>query len=595
MSRHTPAPRTAAIAATAATVAVAVAILASIAAAAAAAAPAAFASPAAAPTINTECGPVQGVPNGNGVDTYYGIPYGASPTGTRRFLPTESRKSAGACWTGTLNATAPADMCLQANLMQPTQPPTGVEDCLTLDVYRPTAAMMAASGFDTMAGVPVIVFIHGGDLTGGMSSTYNMSVVAHEGPVVVVNIQYRLGAFGFLATSDLSAVDPRGVSGNVGFMDQLLALQWVQRNIASFGGDPKRVLVSGQSSGGTSVFALLSSPASNGLFSAAVSLSGSPNMTIDLATAETQWSFVAGAVGCGPADGFATPNATVQCLQKVDGGKVIAAVANVTLLPNIFDVPNAAGGLGMPGLAIVDGVTVIKPLMDALSSAVNDVPLIVQTMAEEADIMPAHYVYNDTVTAFRAMLQKEMAPLGGDISDQLLAEFYVEALSDNPQRAFDQISADSGLTCGNAQVARAAAVGFRSPVYLGQVVSGITNPEPGLAPGTAIHYAFHAWDLIAGSELWSMFEEYGLPAVKPAPADIALGRVVRASWYGLAYNGTLEHSVPSWRAVNNVHGTEHYVAGVVSSEGVNMVPDNRKPVCDFFEQHGIDARFWWSN
>ena len=106
--------------------------------------------------------------------------------------------------------------------------------------------------------------------------------------MLLVSINYRLSAFGFLAHPVLGEADPRGVSGNYGILDQQLALQWVQRNAPSFGGDPQRVTIIGQSSGGTSIYALMSSPQSVGLFHGAISLSASPNMTMDLQAAYAQ-------------------------------------------------------------------------------------------------------------------------------------------------------------------------------------------------------------------------------------------------------------------------------------------------------------------
>lgn len=95
--------------------------------------------------------------------------------------------------------------------------------------------------------------------------------------IVLIEINYRLNIFGFLSADILSSSNEKGISGNYGFLDQLLALQWVQDNIEGFGGDKTKVTIMGQSSGGTSVFALMSSPLSIGLFHAAISLSGSPN------------------------------------------------------------------------------------------------------------------------------------------------------------------------------------------------------------------------------------------------------------------------------------------------------------------------------
>ena len=128
-----------------------------------------------------------------------------------------------------------------------------------------------------------------GSLIAGFSTSYdNLTTMAASGKVVLVAINYRLTAFGFLAHPALGAADPRGVSGNYGIMDQQLALQWVQDNIGAFGGDASSVTLIGQSSGGTSIFALLSSPGSSGLFHGAISLSGSPNITIDLQAAYVQ-------------------------------------------------------------------------------------------------------------------------------------------------------------------------------------------------------------------------------------------------------------------------------------------------------------------
>jgi para-nitrobenzyl esterase len=142
----------------------------------------------------------------------------------------------------------------------------GEEDCLYLHVHAPERV---ANGSVT-GPVPVMVYIHGGGLMDGGGQFEHLDpLAAHMGPdgVVVVAINYRLNIFGWLTVTELSEESPTGTSGNYGLLDQQLALQWVQTNVARFGGDPDRVTVAGQSSGGTSIFALLGSPASQGLFS----------------------------------------------------------------------------------------------------------------------------------------------------------------------------------------------------------------------------------------------------------------------------------------------------------------------------------------
>jgi len=143
------------------------------------------------------------------------------------------------------------------------------EDCLYLNVFTP-----AGSAGDRL---PVMVWIHGGGFTTGSGSQayYDGAALARRG-VVVVTINYRLGPFGFFAHPALSAESPHGVSGNYGLLDQIAALQWVQRNIAAFGGDPERVTIFGESAGSVSVCWHLVSPLSEGLFHRAIAQSGVP-------------------------------------------------------------------------------------------------------------------------------------------------------------------------------------------------------------------------------------------------------------------------------------------------------------------------------
>ena len=138
------------------------------------------------------------------------------------------------------------------------------EDCLTLNIWKPKDA----------TGAPVIVWIHGGALATGYSheGMYDGGRLAEKG-AIVVSINYRLGALGYLAHPELSAESPIGVSGNYGLLDQVAALEWVKRNIASFGGDPDEVTIAGESAGGLSVLYLMASPIARGLFDRAIAQS----------------------------------------------------------------------------------------------------------------------------------------------------------------------------------------------------------------------------------------------------------------------------------------------------------------------------------
>ena len=166
------------------------------------------------------------------------------------------------------------------------------ENCLYLNVYTPTLRSSSSGG-----GRPVLVWIHGGGLVQDGARNYDGSKLAADG-TVVVTINYRLGALGFLAHPALAS-RPGGPAGNYGLMDQQAALRWVQRNIAQFGGDPHNVTIAGQSAGGLSVLAQLVSPGARGLFQRAIVQSGTFALTQQpLAAAEAAGEKLATTVGC---------------------------------------------------------------------------------------------------------------------------------------------------------------------------------------------------------------------------------------------------------------------------------------------------------
>jgi para-nitrobenzyl esterase len=217
------------------------------------------------------------------MDEYLGIPYAAPPVGALRWEPPH----AAASWSGVRQATSFAPHCPQP------ASPFGVastsEDCLYLNVFAPPGA---SSG-----NLPVMVWIHGGSLLVGESNDYNPVALVQRG-VIVVTINYRIGALGFLADAAL-ANRPGGASGNYGLMDQQAALRWVQRNIRGFGGDPRNVTLFGESAGGLSTLAQLVSPGARGLFQHAIVESGTYELTQQsLASAESAGAAFAAKVGC---------------------------------------------------------------------------------------------------------------------------------------------------------------------------------------------------------------------------------------------------------------------------------------------------------
>ncbi len=225
--------------------------------------------------LQTPAGGLSGVTL-DGVRAFKGVPYAAPPVGPGRWRPPAPAPQ----WTGLRDARAFGPACVQPTPRVQTIYSADLgrtsEDCLTLNIWTPAHAESA----------PVIVWIHGGALVAGSSreTLYDGSRLAAEG-VVVVSINYRLGALGYLAHPALSAESPDGVSGNYGLMDQIAALRWVQRNIAAFGGDPQNVTIAGESAGGLSVMYLMASPPARGLFAKAIAQSAYMISTPELKTA----------------------------------------------------------------------------------------------------------------------------------------------------------------------------------------------------------------------------------------------------------------------------------------------------------------------
>jgi para-nitrobenzyl esterase len=207
--------------------------------------------------IVTEAGKVEGTQE-NGFKSFKGIPFAAPPVGELRWKDPQPVEP----WEGILKADTFACGCSQAQNLRPQS-----EDCLYLNIWTPA----------NFAGekLPVMVWIHGGGFSAGapLEATYYGEKLTQKG-VIYVSIAYRLGQLGFLAHPELSAESPNKVSGNYGILDQIAALQWIQRNIAAFGGDPAKVTIFGESAGAISVSILCASPLAKGLFIGAISESG---------------------------------------------------------------------------------------------------------------------------------------------------------------------------------------------------------------------------------------------------------------------------------------------------------------------------------
>lgn len=217
-----------------------------------------------APQVTVSGGPVAGVAMADGSTVFHGIPYAASPAGANRWRPPAPRVP----WNGVFDATRPAPACVQADANWNQNFIAGAqEDCLTVSIRMPALAAAAK--------LPVLVYIHGGSNAAGGAGDLADDAL-HRAGIVVVKLQYRLGAFGFLGLDALRAEDPHASSANYGLLDQIAALRWVRDNIAAFGGDAGNVTISGNSAGATDALFLTYSPLARGLFRRAILQSAAP-------------------------------------------------------------------------------------------------------------------------------------------------------------------------------------------------------------------------------------------------------------------------------------------------------------------------------
>lgn len=330
------------------------------------AAPGGVAAVADRAVVVVDGGTISGAPAAGAatVWTYKAIPFAAPPVGDLRWRPPQ----AVAPWAGVREATRFAPACLQS--LRPVDSFYGQivdqmhEDCLYLNVWT------AAQPTDH---VPVMVWIHGGGLTSGHGgeATYDGTALAKRG-VVLVTINYRLGPLGYLAHPALSAESEHHASGNYGTLDQIAALQWVQKNIAKFGGDPGRVTIFGESAGSWSVNHLMATPLARGLFHRAIGESG-------------------GGFG---SFGTAYPKAEVEAGGEAFAKALLGADAPVSPAAlrsktgeQIMAVPPAAGRRSSPN---IDGWVFPDTIYNIFAGgAQNNVPVIVGSNADEGATLGA--------------------------------------------------------------------------------------------------------------------------------------------------------------------------------------------------------------
>ncbi len=467
-----------------------------------------LASADAAQRVLIESGAISGVRE-SGLSVYKGVPFSAPPVGELRWRP----PARVARWPGTRKAAAFAPACMQDGVSMPGEtPPTVSEDCLYLNIWTPAV--------EVAEHLPVIVWIHGGGYRNGSASMplYRGDRLAHKG-VIVVTIAYRLGPLGFLALPELTRESPHASSGNYGLMDQIAALQWIQRNIAAFGGDPKRVTIAGQSSGAISVSVLMASPRAKGLFQRAVGESGGLFEPLELAPS------------------YRLANAERE-------GEKYAASLGVSSLEELRRLPAAgllgggnAGGVTHP--VIEPYVLPIAPYETFASGQQNDVPLLIGSNAEEARALTD--VSNVKAATFDADIERNFGQL-----PPAIAAAYPHATDQAARKARLDLERDLRFGWDMWAWARLQATTGESRIYYYSF-----RQQPPFPVGSV----YEGWGASHFAELWYVFDHLDQVPWHWRLADRKLAREVSSYWLNFARSGNPNgRGLPPWPAFARTDG-----------------------------------------
>jgi para-nitrobenzyl esterase len=504
----------------------------------------AVASPAsgsANPIVRIDGGLVRGA-DVAGVDSFLGLPYAAPPTGNLRWRPPQP----AAGWYGVRDGTTFGPSCPQAPSPFAPPPPFS-EDCLYLNVYTPAA-------HSSQGGRPVLVWIHGGGLVGDGARNYDGTKLAADG-AVVVTINYRLGALGFLAHPALAS---HGAAGNYGLMDQQAALRWVQRNIARFGGDPDNVTIAGESAGGLSVLAQMVSPGARGLFQRAIVQSGTFALNQQpLAAAEAAGEAFATNVGC--------PDQTAACLRSAPVSDLVGAF-----------------GVEIPG--VVDGSVLTQPIGTALARGQFARVPVINGITHDEELL---FVAGVGIT----VSQGTDIPLAGDPTDPanyqaniaralgvpaaraaVIANEYPLSAYPSPVAAFSLLVSDASFACPALQVDRwTAARGAAAYAYQ----FNDDNAPLNILPPDQQHLGLSTH----GTELPYLFDQPNAPFPAVLTSDQqALAASMRTAWATFAASGNPSSRALSWPSVGS------------GTRVLSFVPLHSKVTTDFAAAH--HCSFW---
>ncbi|MFZ3483515.1 carboxylesterase/lipase family protein [Sphingomonas sp. 3-13AW] len=484
----------------------------------------------AGPIVRAPAGAVEGSRSGK-TDVFRGIPFAAPPVGPLRW----KAPAAFPDWQGVRKAERFGDACVQPRpkvaSIYANPPERMSEDCLVLNVWAPRNARK----------LPVVVWIHGGALSGGYGHERYVegARMAEQGGVVVITINYRLGVLGYLAHESLSAETPEGTSGNYGLLDQIAALRWVQRNIGAFGGDPDNVTIAGESAGALSVMYLMAAPPARGLFHKAIAQSAYMISTPELRSAR-----------------HGAPSA------EAEGARVMAAlgapdIAALRAIP-AEDVLEKATAAGYAPWGTIDGKLLPRQLVETFDRG-EQAPVPLLAGFNSGEIRSLRFLL-PPAPASAADYEKTIRSRYGDLSDAFL-QLYP---SSNVAESMLATTRDAlyGWTATRLMIKQTA---VRQPAYLYYFDHGYpAAQENGL-------HGFHAAEIpyVFGT---AADTPPAWPKIPDTAAERRFSRAMMQYWTSFARSGTpVAEGQPAWPAYGD--GAHYMAFGNKPRPGTYLLPN----------------------